>query len=218
MGLTLIHCKVRGARKLTASGILARLALFIITAWLTLPALAYPEFQAFIVKHSGRPVNCAFCHANADGPEGTAPGQIGRLTTEELNRLGQARAAFEPGVNVDSPILNPFGNHIVKSVGKKRLLEIKLAPAQLAEALPKESDLDGDGIPDAREFLAGTHPCNKNDGDPWLLFKTNLRRHLTEIVLTLAATVAGLWGLNHLLRGFAAATQTEEDEGTVRLQ
>ena len=177
-----------------------------------LPAPAYPEFQAFIKKQSGRPVNCAFCHAHADGPEGTASGQIGRLTPAELERLGRARAAFQPGVAVDSPILNAFGNHIIKSLGKTKFLEIRLAPAQLASALPKESDLDQDGIPDSREFLDGTHPLNRNDGRPWLLFKHNFREQFTPIILTLAATLAGLYGLSHLLRGFAEAMRLKQEE------
>jgi hypothetical protein len=177
-----------------------------------LPAFAYPEFQTFIVKNSGRAVNCAMCHAHSDGPDGAAPGQIGRLTAAEQERLGRARAAFEPGAPVDSPILNSFGNHLLKSIGKTKLLEIKLSPEQLSDAMPKGSDLDHDGIPDWREYLDGTHPANRHDGRPWLLFKHNFARNLPSILLTLTATVAGMWGLAHLLHGFAAATRIKEDE------
>jgi hypothetical protein len=173
---------------------------------------AYPEYHAFVVKHSGRPINCAMCHRHADGPDGAAPGQLGRLTPEAQERLGRARSAFEPGVKVDSPILNAFGNHMVQALGRKQLMELKMAPEQLAERLPSGSDLDGDGIPDVREFLDGTHPLNRNDGHPWLLFRHNLMRNLPQIALTLAATAAGLWGLSHLLRGFAAATQIKDEE------
>lgn len=174
--------------------------------------LAYPEFQKFVARHSGRPINCALCHAHADGPEGAAPGQIGRLTPAEQERLGRARAAMQPGVAVDSPILNAFGNQIIKTLGKQKFLEIKLAPEQLAPALPADSDLDQDGIADAREYLDGTNPVNKNDGRPWLLFKSNFKRNLPQIILTLAATAAGMWGLSHLLQGFAAATRLKEEE------
>ena len=173
---------------------------------------AYPEFQQFIVKHSGRPVNCAFCHANADGPEGAGPGQIGHLTAAEQAELVRARTMFEPGAKLNSPILNAFGNHIINSLGKRKFLELRLAPAQLAEVLPKDSDLDGDGIPDAKEFLAGTHPLIASDGDPWLLFRANFHRNLPQIALTLAATLVGLWGLGHLLRGFAAATPFKNED------
>jgi hypothetical protein len=184
-------------------------ALVILAPW---AAQAYPEYQQFIVKHSGRSVNCAMCHMHADGPEGAAPGQIGRLTPAELERLGRARAAFLPGAKVDNPILNAFGNHIISSLGKKKFLELRMAPAQLAEQLPKDSDLDQDGIPDVQEYLEGTHPCNRNDGNPWRLFTTNFQRSLPQILLALAATVAGLYGLGHLLRGFANATRLKEEE------
>lgn len=172
---------------------------------------AYPEFQKFVVSHSGRPINCAMCHAHHDGPEGTAPGQIGRLTPAEQAELGRARAALEAGANVNSPILNAFGNHIIDSLGKKKFLELRVAPAELAKMLPQDSDLDGDGIPDVREYLDGTHPLDKNDGSPWLLFQNNFKRNLPQILLTLAATIAGLYALNHLLRGFAIATRSRDE-------
>jgi hypothetical protein len=174
-------------------------------------ALAYPEFQVFAAKTSGRTVNCAMCHTNADGPEGTAPGQIGHLTPAELDRLGHARAALQPGQNVDSPILNAFGNHIIKSLGKEKFVELKVSPANLADVLPPDSDLDHDGIPDIREYLDGTLPVNHNDGNPLLLFKHNFRKNFTSIILTLAATISGIWGLSHLLHGFATASKIKED-------
>ncbi len=181
----------------------------------TLSAQAYPEFQQHIVKTARRPVNCALCHTHADGPEGTAPGQIGHLTQAEQAELVRARGAFEPGQKVNSPILNGFGNHIINALGKKRFLETRLAPAQLAEALPKDSDLDHDGIPDAQEYVAGTHPLLESDGNPWLLFRANFARNSTQILLTLAATIVGLWGLGHLLRGFAAAVHVENEQEEV---
>lgn len=189
---------------------LRRLAL----AALLLPSAlwAYPEYHAFIVKNTGRHINCAMCHRHADGPDGAAPGQLGRLTPEAQERLGRARSAFEPGAKVDSPILNAFGNHMVETLGRKQLMELKLAPQQLAERLPADSDLDADGIPNVQELLDGTHPLNRHDGHPWRLFRHNFMQNLTQIALTLAATAAGLWGLSHLLRGFAAATQLEEEQ------
>jgi len=50
-----------------------KLALALTAAAATLQVRAYPEFQQQIVKSTGRAVNCALCHANADGPEGTGP-------------------------------------------------------------------------------------------------------------------------------------------------
>jgi hypothetical protein len=175
-------------------------------------ALAHPEYQRFIVERSGRAVNCAMCHAHGDGPDGTAPGQIGALTPPEFEALGQARGALEPGVPVKSPILNAFGNHIVTAIGKTAVQELKLAPAELANRLPQDSDLDSDGIPDVVEYVEGTHPLLPGDGRPDRLFLHNLRRHSTPIALTLAATVLGLYGLGHLLAGLAAGTRNREDE------
>ena len=179
-------------------------------------AHAYPEFQKSISQTSGRLVNCAMCHMHSDGPEGAAPGQIGHLTLAEQAELGRARAAFEPHANVKSPILNRFGNHIINSLGKKPFLELKAMEPQvmigeLANKLPKNSDLDGDGITDVRELTSGTHPLIKSDGLPWLLFKANLGANLGQILLMLAATVLGLWGLHHLLHGFDIATRLNDD-------
>jgi len=196
------HCKISFAKLSLGLAVLAVAA----------AAHAYPEFQQNIVKTTGRAVNCAFCHTHADGPEGAAPGQIGHLTLAEQAELGRARAAFEPNAKPASPILNAFGNHIINSIGKKKFLELKLVPAQLAGALPKDSDLDGDGIPDATELAMGTHPLLKSDGDPWLLFQANFRSNLTEIILAFAASVIGLWGISHLLHGFAVATAVEDEE------
>jgi hypothetical protein len=166
-------------------------------------ALAYPDFQQFIKKRSGRAVDCAYCHANPNGPEGNGPGQLGSLTPEDFTRLNRARAAFEPGMTVDSPILNAFGNRILKDVGKKRFLEIKAHPEELARALGGIVDLDGDGIPDGREYLDGTHPLKDTDGDPARLFRANLLKNRVPLFLLLLATAFGLYGLNNILKGFA---------------
>ncbi len=168
------------------------------------PVHAYPEFQRYVATHSGRAVNCALCHVHPDGPEGTAPGQIGRLTPAELAELGRARAALAPGGHPASPILNAFGNHLVEQLGRTRLLELRLAPDRLAGLLPAQSDLDDDGVPDAVELAAGTHPLRRTDGPPWSLFVVNLRRNLPQLLLALAATGSGVWGLSRLLHGFAA--------------
>jgi hypothetical protein len=179
----------------------------------TMRLQAYPEFREFIVKQSQKPVNCAFCHQHSDGPEGMAAGQIGALNAEQLQRLARARSAFDPGQAVDSPVLNPFGNSIIQRVGKKKFLELRLHPSELAPLLDPVSDLDQDGIPDVKEYLEGTHPVNPNDGNPRMLFWVNLKRNLLPLAMTLSATVAGLFGLFHLLRGFDRAARlsiTEE--------
>jgi len=174
-------------------------------------AFAYPEFEAWVEQNSGRYVNCALCHTNPDGPEGTKPGQIRSLDAAELDRLNRARAAFEPGHEVDSPILNDFGDHIIQTLGKRRFLEIRTTdPGELADALGDESDLDGDGIPDATEYREGTHPLDPRHGAPLRLLGHNLAKHWLDILMIALATLFGLYGLNHLLEW--AERRAEEDE------
>ncbi len=171
--------------------------------WRGAPARAYPEFKAWIDQHSGRHVDCGFCHANPEGPEGVRPGQIRSLDAQELERLNVARAAFEPGQKVASPILNAFGNEIIERLGKRRFLEIRSRdPGLLADALVAagdgESDLDGDGIPNVVEFREGTDPLNPRHGAPLRLLVANLAGHWFDLLMIALATLCGLYGLNHL--------------------
>lgn len=176
------------------------------------PTGAYPEFQAFSQQNSGRQVNCAMCHRSPDGPNGLKPGQIGALSPAELERLAQARQAFLPGVAIDSPILNAFGNHIISAIGRTEFINLRRRPAGLAEALGSASDLDQDGIPDAQEFLEGTDPLDSQSGAPGALFRANLWRERLHILMLLLATMAGLYGLNNLLRWFATIPETDRDQ------
>ncbi|MBX9880175.1 MAG: hypothetical protein K2Y22_17080 [Candidatus Obscuribacterales bacterium] len=161
---------------------------------------AYPEFQSFIEKNSGRTVNCAMCHTNPDGPIGDGEGQLGSLKDEQLKNVNKARSAMEPGVDVDSPIMNEFGNYIIKNVGMKKVLEAKAKPQLLAEALGDKSDLDADGIADAHEFLAGTDPRNKLHGSPASLFMINLSRQKFHIVMALVASVLIIFGFLNFIK------------------
>ena len=165
-------------------------------------AWGYPEFQQYMQKHSGRTTNCAMCHVHPDGPEGLKPGQIGSLRPEQMNQLNQARAAFEPGPNPHNPILNEFGNAIIGKLGKTRFLQIRLKPEDLPAALGPDSDLDHDGISDADEFRAGTHPLDDSSGEPLKLFVFNLRRYAFHLVMMAAVTVSGIFGLNAMLHWF----------------
>jgi hypothetical protein len=166
---------------------------------------AYPEYQSFIRTRSGRAIDCALCHTNADGPNGAGPGQIGGLSPGEQQELNRARLAMEPGQDVNSPILNEIGNHIIETVGKKKFLDLKVAPERLAELLKKDTaDLDGDGIPSWQEYLDGTHPEKASDGNPWLLFMHNLRTFWFDGLMIVLATAFGLYGLSNLFKGFAA--------------
>lgn len=184
--------------KVILQGVLAATFLYM----LSFPAAyAYPEYQQFVEKHSGRTVNCAMCHVNENGPTGDGHGQIGALNREELNELNKARAALAPGRDVDSPILNRFGNEIIKAIGRKKFIELKTNPAKLTEALSDKSDLDDDGIADSLEFLDGTDPLNQFHGDPAKLFWINLNRYKMHVVLAIVAILSLDYGLAHLIKG-----------------
>jgi hypothetical protein len=158
-------------------------------------------------------VNCALCHSHPDGPEGLKPGQIGSLDPAAMERLGKARAAFEPGQEVHSPILNEFGNDIIRQLGKQRFLQMRQEPGKLAESLDQASDLDGDGIPDATEYLAGTLVTDPTHGDPWTLFLINLGRYWFPILMSALATGAGLYGLNNIVHGFEVLARAGHSGG-----
>lgn len=179
-----------------------------LAAWAT-PVHAYPEFQKYSQTTSGRVTNCAMCHTHPDGPDGAGAGQIGGLSTDDLARLAMARAAFEPGQTIDSPILNDFGDHIISTIGKSKFLELRSHPADLAPALGQQSDLDGDGVPDATEYLDGTHPLKRTSGDPWMLFVANFSRFRFHLAMIVLATALTIFGLANILRGAHAATQND---------
>lgn len=171
-------------------------------------AIAYPEFEVWSEKASGKYIDCAMCHTHPDGPEGVKAGQIRSLSPQELEKLNEARAAFEPGVVVDSPILNAFGDAIIEKLGRKKVIEIRtVGPEPLVAGYGMDSDLDGDGIPDAREYLQGSSPVDSRSGDPWMLFKRNLTRHWLDILMAIIATLAGLYGLNKILQWFTHASE-----------
>ncbi len=175
-------------------------------AWACGTAYGHPEFQKFLAENAPRHTDCAVCHRHPDGPEGPKPGQIGSLTPEEIEQLQKARAAFEPGQAVNNPLLNEFGNVLLERVGKRELLRLRQDPGALAEALGPEGDLDDDGVSDADEYLAGTHPVDPQSGPPGALFLHNLARNKWHVLLIAVATAAGLYGLNNLLR-WAALTR-----------
>lgn len=141
------------------------------------------------------------CHISENGPVGNGEGQIGSFSADEMKQLNKARAALAPGVDVDSPILNKFGNEIIKVVGKKDFVALKSEPAKLADRLGEKSDLDEDGISDAREYLDGTDPLNKFHGDPTKLFWINLDRYKMHVFLAIVAVFSINYGLIQLIKG-----------------
>jgi hypothetical protein len=193
-----MNCTVRALAVVTVTSAL--------TGWYLHGAscLAYPAFQEYVEKHSGRMVNCSMCHANGSGPQGDGPGQLGKLDAEQMKRVNQARTAMQPGVNVNSPILNKFGNEIIFKIGLQKFLQTMAKPETLPEALGRDSDLDGDGICDAQEYLDGTDPLDKFHGDPAKLFFINLGRNKEDLELATLATVLISFGLMQFLKGFRA--------------
>lgn len=164
---------------------------------------AYPQFQEFVEKRSKQPVNCAMCHANGNGPDGQKPGQTGGLNEEETKRLEQARTAFEKGVEVESPILNQFGNEIVRSLGRKKVIALIREPEKLYDELPPGSDIDGDGVPDRDEYLDGTDPTNKFHASPLKLLFINLNQFKMHVALAALAIFSINLGLGHLIKGIS---------------
>ncbi len=193
----------------------ARSGVLCVIAWLSFvtPAGSYPQYQTFVEKHSGRTVNCSMCHVNDNGPVGDGGGQIGSLSAAEMTRLNQARAAMQPGQNVDSPILNKFGNQIIKKLGRANFLQTVSDPGQLGIALGDRDDLDGDGIPDSREFLDGTDPLNKFHGDPWLMLKNNMLRYKVHLLLAAVSIGLAVYGLKEIYSGFVLAKAEVERDG-----
>ncbi len=101
-----------------------RALLLLVLVVLLRPAGAYPEYQKFSQQRSGRSVDCAMCHLDADGPYGTKPGQVGGLSASELEVLTKARNANAAKTRVQSPILNAFGNEILDELGGQRIREL----------------------------------------------------------------------------------------------
>lgn len=168
-------------------------------------ALSMPPYQEYSEQHSGRTTNCAMCHVNDMGPTGEGVGQLGSMTPAQLAQIRKAEAAMQPGSDIDNPLLNKFGNEIVHKIGMAKFLELTTDPGKLPEAIGYDSDLDGDGIPDAQEYLDGTNPLDKNQGDPKKLFFINLNRCKFDIILAAIAVFCLEYGLRHFLRGATLA-------------
>lgn len=161
-------------------------------ALLALPAWCFPPYAKWISKHSKTQVDCSYCHLNSQGPTGSGPGQLGSLTEEQKTKLDTA----------ESPILNSFGQSIIKRLGYQSVIDDVGDPQKLADAL-KSSDLDGDGISDGVEMEHGTL-ANDPESAPWeLIWKVRLQRNcgfLLTVLISGCLTVIGLIGLSKRLR------------------
>ena len=170
--------------------------------------MAHPEYLQYFKKESGRPINCAMCHKDPEGPEGVKPDQIGGLNKDEKKLLELARKA-KPGDNITNPILNEFGNEILNTIGHDKLVELEKDPGKIPGLLSKTSDLDHDGIPDYQELLDGTDPLNPNDGLPWRLFIHNFMNNWFQILMTVLATISGVFGLCFTILWFSIRAKKE---------
>lgn len=196
----------------TTSRFCAMFGLIVFTT--AMPIRAFSEYVDFIRLESGRETNCALCHINPEGPAGSGAGQLGRLDSLQHNALARARAAMAPGFDVESPILNRFGNAIIKSVGRQQFLDLRrdaqlqknpLVLKRITTLMDTNSDLDGDGISDIRELLDGTQVMHANHGNPGRLFLANVKRHALFLAVVAAALGLIIFGLGRLLRGLGAA-------------
>ena len=183
-------------------------AFVFLTFLLSSTAMAHPEYLQYFKKESGRAINCAMCHVNPEGPEGVGPGQIGNLDAEGKKILELARKA-KLGNNIINPILNPFGNEILNTVGHDKLVELEKNPGAIPGLLSKTSDLDHNGIPDYQKLLDGTDPLNPNDGLPWKLFIINFWRNWFQIMMITLATVSGVFGLYYTILWFSIRAKKE---------
>lgn len=143
-------------------------------------AIAFNDFQVYIEQKSKKQLNCAYCHKNPSGPEGNEPGQRDSLSEEQKQLTAYNQFLNTNKESVNSPILNKFGNYLVKNLGYESIVSAQNDPNTIVEKL-KNSDLDQDGIKDSQELLDGTLPGDPLDGNPFKLFTSNLKRHSIEI-------------------------------------
>ena len=145
------------------------------------PALAFNEFQTYIEQKSKKQLNCAYCHSHVNGPNGNETGQLGSLSEEQKQLTAYNQFLQGNKELVNSPILNEFGNYLVKKLGYDTIVKAQDDPNKIVEGL-KGSDLDQDGISDSKEVLDGTLLNDPLDGNPLKLFINNLNKKLIEII------------------------------------
>jgi hypothetical protein len=163
------------------------------------PSVAFPQYADWITEKSGRQVDCAYCHINAEGPQGTGPGQIGSIKDDDLPKLRTA----------ESPILNAFGKSIIKHVGYAGVAEGMMDPSSVAQKL-KAFDMDGDGISDGVEMEFATLPSDPLSAPPHLLWQKRLEKNMPFVLLIGVCGIAGAIALfmlsKHLSKTDAAKT------------
>ena len=154
----------------------------------TFNVYAFNEFQTYIELKSKKQLNCAYCHNHVNGPNGNEDEQLGSLSEEQKQLTAYNQFLQGNKELVNSPILNEFGNYLVKKLGYEKIINAQNDPSLLVNEL-KDSDLDHDGISDAQELLDGTLPNDSLDGKPLKLFLNNIRKKLVEICFQVIAIV-----------------------------
>ena len=144
------------------------------------PVFAFNEFQTFIEQKSKKQLNCAYCHSHVNGPNGNETGQLGSLSEDEKQLTAYNQFLQGNKELVNSPILNEFGNYLVKKLGYDTIVKAQDDPNKIVEGL-KGTDLDQDGINDSEEVLDGTLPNDPLDGSPLKLFINSLNKKWVEI-------------------------------------
>lgn len=145
------------------------------------PALAFNEFQSFIELKSKKQLNCAYCHSHTNGPNGSETGQLGSLSEDKKQLTAYNQFLNSNKELANSPILNEFGNYLVKNIDYEKITNAQNDPELLVNEL-KDSDLDHDGISDAKELLDGTLPNDPLDGNLFKLFINNFKKKWIEII------------------------------------
>lgn len=149
---------------------------------------AFNEFQTFIEEKSKKQLNCAYCHAHPNGPEGNDEGQLDSLSENKKKLTAYNQYLSANKLFINSPILNDFGNYLVKKLGYEELVNAQNNPSIIIERL-KDLDFDKDGINDSTEIQEGTLPSDPLDGNPYRLFINNLKKNLLEILLQIFSVV-----------------------------
>lgn len=164
-------------------------------------AIAFPQYADWISEKSGKPIDCAYCHVNAEGPQGGGPGQIGSLSDVQLAKLRTP----------ESPILNAFGQSLIKHLGYEGVAQGLTDPAGVAQKM-KAFDMDGDGISDGDEMLYGTLPSDSLSAPPQLVWQKRLEKHMPFVLLVGGCGVAGAIALFMLSKKLAKPDVTETDD------
>jgi hypothetical protein len=147
-------------------------------------AHAFPPFERWISQKAGFQTDCAYCHVNPAGPSGHGVGQEGRLDERQKQHLHSA----------DSPILNSFGQHLLKTLSYDKVVSSVSDPGSLAVQM-KGYDLDGDGVSDGEEMEHGTLAYDPLSAPPALVWMERLKQNWSFVVTLAVSSLAGAAGL-----------------------